>query len=260
MIVELWREALRRNRLLTLLAAAHAILFFVLGAVAIVDSTTILGISRWVKPMKFAISIALFLGTMGWLLGYLENSRRAVAIVSWATGMTMAMEIVLIVMQSLRGVRSHFNAETAFDGAVFSAMGMLIMVNTLAVIYATLLFFIRKSSASPGLLTGIRWGMLLLILASFEAGLMIGRGSHSVGAEDGSAGLQFVNWSTSVGDLRIAHFVGMHALQALPLFGWFLDRRAVRGARAWVAIAALGWIAITAILVAQALAGRPMLA
>lgn len=259
MIVDLWREALRRNRLLTLLAATHVILFFVLGASAVVDSTSILGISRWVKPMKFAISIALFLGTMGWLLGYLENSRRSIARVSWTMGLTMTMEMGLIVMQSVRGVRSHFNAETALDGVIFMVMGVLILVNTLAATWATILFFVRRSSASAGLLSGIRWGMLLLLLASLEAGLMIGRGSHTVGTADGGAGLPFVNWSTSAGDLRVAHFAGMHALQALPLFGLFLDRRAVRGARACVAIVALGWIAITAFLVAQALAGRPLL-
>jgi hypothetical protein len=67
-----------------------------------------------------------------------------------------------------------------------------------------------------------------------------------------------VNWSTGAGDLRVAHFFGMHALQALPLLGLWLDRSA-RSA-AWLLVAATIYFAVYAALVVQALAGRPLLA
>ena len=51
---------------------------------------------------------------------------------------------------------------------------------------------------------------------------MVMHGAHTVGAADGSAGLPFVNWSTRYGDMRIAHFFALHALQLFPLAGMAL--------------------------------------
>ena len=82
----------------------------------------------------------------------------------------------------------------------------------------------RKRS-SGARLVGVQLGLTIFVLASLEGGLMVMRDAHSVGTHDGGPGLPFVNWSTGAGDLRIAHFVGMHALQALPLLGWFVEGR-----------------------------------
>lgn len=251
---------MRRNRLLTIVSLAHFALFLLLLAASLLDPMQILGISRWIKPMKFAISIAIFLGTMGWLLSYLQQSERAVRAISRVIAFTMTGEILLTAGQSLRGVRSHFNTDSALDGGVFSLMGILIMVNTIAVMYATWLYFRRPSSASGAFLAGIRLGLVIFILASAEGGLIVTNHAHSVGTLDGGPGLPLVNWSTTAGDLRVAHFVGMHALQALPLLGWVLDRRKARGARGWVYATAGAWTVVTVLLLLQALAGSPLLA
>ncbi len=251
---------MRRNRLLTIVSLAHLALFLLLLPAVFLDPMQILGIGRWIKPMKFAISIAIFTGTMGWLLSYLQQSDRAVRVISRVIAFSMTGEMVLTAGQALRGVRSHFNNDSALDGGVFSLMGILIMVNTIAVLYATYLFFRRTSSASGAFLTGIRLGMVIFILASAEGGLIVTNHSHSVGALDGGPGLPLVNWSTTAGDLRVAHFVGMHALQALPLLGWVLDRRRAPGARRWIYATAGVWTVVTILLLLQALAGSPLLA
>ncbi len=58
-----------------------------------------------------------------------------------------------------------------------------------------------------------------------EGMLMILRNAHAVGVSDGGPGLPFLNWSTRGGDLRAAHALGLHSLQLIPLFGWWLSRR-----------------------------------
>ena len=67
-----------------------------------------------------------------------------------------------------------------------------------------------------------------------------------------------MNWSTGGGDLRAAHFFGLHALQVLPLLGFWIDRRSASAA--WVRVAAAAYFLIYAVVLAQALAGRPLLA
>ena len=259
MMRALLAESLRRNRVLAILAIAHFALFVILAPAAFIDATQIQGISRWIKPMKFALSISIYLMTMAWVLSMLEGRRRAVAILTSVIAFVMTVEMVLIMMQAARGVRSHFNFATPFDKLVFDVMGGMIFANTLAVVVVLFLFLSRQGSVPPAVLSGIRLGLLIFIVASLVGGVIVQRGGHSVGAHDGGPGLPFVNWSTGGGDLRVAHFFGMHALQALPLFGWFLDRKNVNGSRRWVQLAAAVLLLVTFGLLAQALAGVPLL-
>jgi hypothetical protein len=172
----------------------------------------------------------------------------------------MTVEIICIIMQSIRGTTSHFNHETAFDDAVFSVMGMGVVFNTLAM---TLFLWIIRRDTPPnraGYLWGIRLGVALFLLASLQGTLIVGNDAHSIPGPDGGPGLPFVNWSTTSGDLRIAHFVGMHAFQGLPLLGFLLDRARVSAARNVVVAAGILWVAAMGGLLMMALQGRPLLA
>jgi hypothetical protein len=90
--------------------------------------------------------------------------------------------------------------------------------------------------------------------------MIVGNNAHSVPGPDGGPGLPFVNWATDQGDLRIAHFFGMHAMQALPLLGFTLDRMRIAAARNVVMAAGILWLALTGGLLLIALQGRPLIA
>jgi len=152
------------------------------------DSTQILGISRWIKPMKFYASVFLMVWTMDWILYYLNN-RKNIRVITGFIVATMFFENFLILLQSIRGVRSHFNVQTATDGMLFGFMGMIILIFSFTIIYATWLFFRQKEfHITDSYLWGIRLGLLFFIIFSFEAGFMLALMAHTVGAPDGGPG------------------------------------------------------------------------
>jgi hypothetical protein len=100
--------------------------------------------------------------------------------------------------------------------------------------------------------------------AQFEAGERPSAiGAHSVGVEDGGPGLPFVGWSTEGGDLRVPHFVGLHAMQVLPLLGYFLSRRRMLLPRQRLTLlftGALAYVGLLALLTWQAMRGQSIIA
>lgn len=217
---DLWHT----QRPLVLSGAGFLVLFLVLAIVSLFDSTQILAVNRWVKPTKFAISISIFLWTIAVYLYYLPGHEKASGIIAWGVIACMVGEIMLITMQALRGTTSHFNFSTAFGGLVFSVMGVMIAASSLLIGYLTVLYFRTDFELPTAIVWGMRLGLIVFLLASIEGGYMASQIGHTVGAADGGAGLPFVNWSVTAGDLRIAHFLGLHALQVIPiaalLFVW----------------------------------------
>lgn len=227
------------------------------------DARTVTGINPWIKPMKFALSIAIYTATMAWLLEHLPSSQQMKRWMTRGIALAMLVEMALIMLQAARGVPSHFNNTSAFNAAVFATMGVTILGNTALVASVALQFYRRHPPLAAAHLWGIRLGLTLFILASLEGLAMIDRMSHAVGVADGGPGLPFVNWSTEGGDLRIAHFIGLHALQVLPLAGYLLSQprwagRLVRPVT-WLWILALVYAVVSLWLFLQALARQPLL-
>jgi hypothetical protein len=262
---ELMREVNRRNTVLAWTGWLHVALLVLFVVFALFDGRTVTGVNPWLKPWKFAVSIAVYTFTLAWFMPYLSHYRRAVKFISWGTGVVFVGEMICVISQAARGVPSHFNISSVYDAGVFGLMGLLIFFNTVLVVVTLLLFFGRTpQSLPPAYLWGIRLGLLLFFLASIEGYAMVGNMAHTVGMPDGGAGLPVVNWSTRGGDLRVAHFLGFHALQILPLAGYSFARwrrEAVRR-RAVPYVFAFGivYLAVFSLLFWQASAGRPLLA
>lgn len=224
----------KRSKSLGQFGLLNFLAFFVMLGISFFDDRTLMGVNVWMKPMKFSISIGIFSWTMAWFLFYLPQIRK-VQKIKLTIIIAMLIEQVIIIYQASRGELSHFNVSTIGNAVLFQIMGVAILINTIMVFWAYLLFA-EVESLFPGYRRGIRLGMLIFIVASMEGFLMAGNLSHTVGAADGQEGIFFLNWAKAYGDLRIFHFLGLHALQAVPLFAWFYARDNVRRVNIFAAV------------------------
>jgi hypothetical protein len=248
-------------------AVAMAVLAPVLAVLAVVDDRLVLGVPLWLKPLKFALSFVAYSAALAWLLGQLRD--RALQITGWVIVIASVVEMAIITGQAAVGNLSHFNEDDGLGAMLFSIMGATIVVLWLATL-AIALRFLREPGRDPVTGTAVKLGLVVALIGMLEGFAMIQIGGHAVGVPDGGPGLPLVGWSTTGGDLRIAHFVGMHALQGLPLLAAglaVLSRSDRLGARfdeatrlqvVWIAAAA--WTGSIVLLAYQALRAQPLFA
>jgi hypothetical protein len=235
-------------------ALGHLALFALMFIIAQFDQRQLMGINLWTKPIKFAISIAIYCLTWPLLLQYLPFERLKKRFVNF-TVFAMTFEMLAIATQAARGQLSHYNTSGAYNAVVFSAMGIVIVSQTLFALYMGIRFLkVKAVQLTPALLWAIRLGIIMACIFALEGGLMASRLAHTVGAADGGPGLPLFNWSRIAGDLRIAHFMGLHALQIAPLFVVFTR---VKNARPAV-IFALIYFVLVSLLFYNAMLGRPL--
>ena len=227
------------------------------------DDRTIAGTVVWAKPLKFAISLAVLFATMALVEPYFSNpwrNGRLFAGIAAVMAASMLLEMIYMIVQAAQMQTSHFNTATPFAGVMYSLMG----VGAVCLVFGVGLmgwaaFRDKQASFGPGLRAGVAWGFgLSFVLTMITAGTMSSMAGHFIGtAAPGAAVVPLMGWSASVGDLRPAHFVSLHAMQVLPLLGLWIDRQGrsaglIRGA-------ALMYAVITMALFAQAMMGLPVI-
>lgn len=271
----LLRRAWQLDRPLTGTSLLMLALLPLAAAGLVLDDRLIAGAPAWLKPAKFMASTALYGLTLVWVLSWLESWPRLRRIVSRLTAAVFVIEVAIICLQAWRGTTSHFNVSTVLDGLLFSIMGAAIAAQTIASGAVAVALF-RQQIDDPMMAAALRSAMVITLLGASTGGLMTspskaqiqdavehGRmtvsGSHTVGAADGGPGIPGTGWSREHGDLRVPHFVGLHAMQALPLLGLWLRRRGVRDPRR-LHVAAASYAAFFGVLLLQALRGEPVLA
>ena len=274
MLKRLWQTS---PELIATAAVMQVVLIGALVGLA-VDPRVITGAPAWLKPAKFAVSITIYTVTLAWIFTMLPEWTRTRRVVGWLTAITMLIEIAIIGGQAWRGTTSHFNVGTVLDGVLFTIMGLAIFVQTLSTVAVAVALW-RRRFEDTAMGWALRFGMVITIIGALTGGLMTRpttaqleaarggermtiAGAHTVGAPDGGPGLMGTGWSTRHGDLRVPHFVGLHALQALSLVALVLARHRIRGnvrVRV-VTIAAASYATLYVMLLLQALRGVPLLA
>jgi hypothetical protein len=198
---------------------------------------------------------------MGWILPSLSLTDRVETLATYTISGAMTVEIALISTQAARGVASHFNTKTSLDTTIFMIMGVTITISSAAVAYVLWRVVRDPPDLAPAYRWGLGIGLFLFVVMSFQGWLMVVRQSHTVGASDGGPALTLLNWSLAGGDLRIAHLVGLHALQVLPLTGYLAarwNRVSTRVALAVVGVVSALYGGLVVVTLVVALRGTPL--
>lgn len=220
--MDFFYSLLKRNELLFWFGLANFILALIFVVLSKVQTTEVAGVNAWYKPIKFALSIGILAWTMGWYIHHLHQETLA-SWYAWVYVAMMGFEIAYIAFQAYRGEQSHFNTQSSLYSALFAAMGIAATVVTLFTAYIGVLFFTKSLPDLPDYyLWAIRLGIIIFVVFALEGFVMGSRLQHTIGAADGGEGIPFLNWSSKYGDARIAHFIGMHALQVLPVLAFYL--------------------------------------
>lgn len=242
-----WRELQAREPAL----ARFGLLLFVLAIPAALalglDPRELRGVPVWAKPLKFLVSVGVFAWTAAWFAGGLSTAQRrsrlwrATVAVLIATG---AGEIAYIAVMAALGQASHYNATSVWHARAYVAMGAGAMALTATqLVLAALLW--RGRRALPAAERPGRQAVVVGLVLTFALGAGVGALLSGIQPPAG-AGLPPFGWHPS-GDLRPAHFLGLHAQQLLPLAAWRW-----RG-RLWLLVAL--YVLVWSVLVAMGLQG-----
>ena len=212
----------KESPILFTIAMFHFVLALICVIGLMVDDRMLMGVNVWLKPLKFTISGGIYILTVGFLTTLYPFSRRKKNILNNILSWSLLFEILIIFYQASRGVLSHYNQSSVFDALLFAAMGLLIGIVVLLMVF----FIIETIRLRLNTPRSVQWailiGWLVVFFGSWVGGQMIGQRAHNVGIPDGGEGLLLLNWSTIAGDLRVAHFFGLHGIQLIPLFALFL--------------------------------------
>jgi hypothetical protein len=242
-VAGLWRDAWRGDAVLMTFACMLFASMVPMAFGLALDGRELRGVSVWLKPLKFALSLGLLAWTVAYFAVLVDAGRsRALAVVRWTLIAMAGFELSYITLQAALGQASHYNVGDAFHGAMYSLMGIGAVLLTAT--QAHLAWLVARH-ARPGIHPVYRLSVVLGLVLAFALGTLAGGALSGLQPPDASA-VPVFGWHL-VGDLRPAHFVGLHAAQGLPLVGAWAARRAVGGRRA-VFVATGLWLLLFALL------------
>jgi hypothetical protein len=258
--MEFLRTIYVKNRLFANLGTVFLAFSLLLIVYIPFNSQEVLGINSMIKPLKFALSTWVYAWSMAYLLSFVENQKK-VRSYTYLAMVVMLYENAVISVQAFRGKLSHFNQTELVGGILYSIMGIMIVWLTTATLVLAVRFIAQKKyDISSSFALSIQLGLVFFVIFSFLGGYMSVINSHQVGGQIGEKGLPVVNWSVLYGDIRVAHFFGIHSLQIIPLFGYLISKKGISSAKLWVWLFAIAYFGFICFTLLQALSGTPFFA
>ena len=229
--------------------ATSALIHGVIALVALANGDSWDGPTSWRKPVVFAVSLSLMMFAASWILRLLPQ-RRWGWIPTVILGGFSAIELAVITLQQWRGEPSHFNNHTPLDDTLFGVMG-----SSVAMMMIGLLIFLIWAAVqfrgNAGERVAVLVGLVAIMVAGYVGGGMIAEG-EAVLAATGEVPFEVV--FGAAGAAKLAHFLGLHALQFLALIA--IVAPAAHRLRL-VVIGAIGYLALFASVTVTAYLGLP---
>ena len=196
------------------------------------------------SAFSFDAAIGLFILSIAAIMPLSGLSSRKRAIIRWLFIQGTLYSYAAETIQHFRGINPRFTqAGTLADsifGALFGLESLVIIVAT--VLLAVPFFRKRQPETRPLLVLGIRYAFVSTMVA-FAGGvwMIVLQGRYTGDA----------------GNLIVLHGLGFHALQALPLLGWLLERASTDGkiARTWIHAGSIAWILSILLIAVQTVLG-----
>jgi hypothetical protein len=223
-----FRELDSTDPVLSRLGWALLFVIPVFATLAVLVPAGAAAVNPWIKPIKFSMSFSTFASTISLFLLALRIPKWQLTLARRAIAASVAFEILSLAAQAWRSAH-HLSGHSLLDTSLAQMTNSMVMVNTAIVCWMLALFCINRVHTvwiDRPMIAAIRYSIVIFLAGNAIGGYMLARGSHTVGVADGGPGLPFVNWSVIGGDLRIAHFIAIHAIQIVPLFAYILAQMA----------------------------------
>jgi len=252
-MIDFIQQLKHRNETLFYYGLLCLVLSFIFIILTKYTNTQVYNVNAWYKPFKFAFSTFLFAWAMAWYCYYLPNFN--IKLFNWSVIILLGFEIFYIAFQASKGQLSHYNLSTPVYAALYSIMALAATLVTLYTAYVGILFFTNSFPELPNFYVwAIRLGIIIFVIFSFEGFAMGSRLNHSVGTLNDNSNWFIIGWSKTVGDLRVSHFIGMHALQVLPILSFYV----LKNTKLTVGLSVVyGLLALLTLI--QALQGRSLI-
>ena len=257
-------ELHRRHAAWTSSAIVLCILAICCVVLMAIDTRTLNDVSVWMKPLKFCLSLAIYFATLACFVPLLPQGlfqHWEGRLVTWVTLVAGAFEIAYITVQAALGEASHFNVSTPFHARMYSLMGIGATLLVLAPLWMGIRILWHHGLRDPYVLA-VGIGLVLTFALGGTFGVYLGgQSGHWVGATASDAGgVPLFNWSRDGGDLRVAHFFGMHAMQILPILTYLLPASlSLAKVRTIVVLGSASYAGLSVFTFVQAINGQPFL-
>jgi hypothetical protein len=236
-----------------------------LALLILADTRLVYGVPVWMKPWKFSLSLGLHLSSIAIFWRWLSPSLRD----RWTGGLLIRLllamsffELFYMASQAALGQGSHYNMSTPYTQLMFQLMGIGAVILVATTFISGVSVLRAPADGNPVMRRAIGLGLVLSGSLGMITGAALGANdSHLVGMPGDPANIvPLLGWSREVGDLRISHFFGLHALQLLPLAGWVAGHRMTEKKAMTMVHAIAVLIAVLSLAtLGLALSGKPLL-
>lgn len=247
-------ELQRRNQILYWLGWIFIISFFIGLFISISDDRMVNGFSIWNTPLKYMLSTSITIWTFGWILEYLR-SKSLIRLFSWLIAISLSTVNIILSYRAIRLSENFYPSLNNNNQSLYFIMLLMIAIYSVTFILITIAFFQQKKMPiSQHYSWGIRMSLLCFLFIIITGGIMLWHRSHNFGGADTENGMILFNFSTRRGDIRVPHFMALHALQIIPILSYYLFNKKYQ-----VVLFSVCYMLFTLTLLIMALLGMPFI-